>query len=243
MNQTVLSRWTLCRFTVMVSFWLLFSAPVWSSYSAAEPARPITSPEQAFALYGSKVEFDVYRSGRSIGTHRLEFSEEQGMLRVDVEMDLHIRVLAVFNYRYNYQATEWWKEGVLQKLDVQVNDDGELTQMTASLEGDQLRLVEGDETRWLPHDLITTNHWNAAILSQEAVLNTLTGESSQLSVEFLGDTKAPAGLEEVAVRLYRLGGELEDTQTWYDESGRWLGMEFSARDDSRIRLINRTIGG
>ncbi|TVQ70402.1 MAG: hypothetical protein EA373_06730 [Oceanospirillales bacterium] len=221
---------------------MVFSFPTWAAVSSTN-APPIISAEQAFALYGQKIEFDVYRSGRSIGTHRIEFSEEQGMLRVDVEMDLHIRVLAVFNYRYNYQAIEWWKDGVLQRLEVQVNDDGDLTRISAMLEGDQLRLVEGDETRWLPTDLITTNHWNVAILSQEAVLNTLTGESSSLSVEFLGDAKAPAGAEDVAVRMYRLGGELEDTQTWYDENGRWLGMEFSGRDDSRIRLINTSIGG
>ncbi|WP_151669301.1 DUF6134 family protein [Nitrincola schmidtii] len=242
MNQAVFYRQTSFRFVIIAVLWLLITIPVWAAVSASTAPR-ITTPEQVFALYGQKVEFDVYRSGRSIGSHRLEFSEEQGMLRVDVEMDLHIRVLAVFNYRYNYQAIEWWKDGVLQQLEVQVNDDGDLTRLSAFLEGDQLRLVEGDETRWLPNDLITTNHWNIAILSQEAVLNTLTGESSRLSVEFLGDTKAPAGGEEVAVRLYRLGGELEDTQTWYDENGRWLGMEFSARDDSRIRLINLTIGG
>lgn len=219
---------------------LIFSTIAWAS---TVNTSMLASPESVFALYGERLEFDVYRSGRQIGTHRLEFSKEEGRLRVDVEMDLHIRVLAVFNYRYNYRATEWWQEGVLQRLEVRVDDDGSLTQISAQLEGDQLRLVEGEEVRLLPKGMMTTNHWNVAILSQEAVLNTLTGESSQLSVEFLGESSAPAGLVDVPVRLYRLGGELDNTQTWYDQEGRWLGMEFSARDDSRIRLVNRLIGG
>ncbi len=221
---------------------LFFSFLTWS-WSAISSVSPVTSAQQVFDLYGEQLAFDVYRSGRQIGTHRLEFSEDEGMLRVDLEMNLHIRVLAIFNYRYLYRATEWWQDGVLHRLEVNVDDDGSVTRISAHLEGDQLRLVEGDEVRFLPKGMITTNHWNSAILSQQTVLNTLTGESSQLSVEFLGDMHVPAGLEEVPVRLYRLGGELEDTQTWYDQQGRWLGMEFSARDDSRIRLVNRVIGG
>lgn len=224
----------MCRMLCLM-FVLLFSSLTW--------ANTLTHPEQVLSLYGDEVEFDVQRGERSIGTHRLAFSEEQEMLRVDVEMDLEIRFLAVFSYEYLYQATEWWKDGILQRLEVNVNDDGDLMQLSAQLDDDQLRLVEGDTTRFLPKNLITTNHWNSAILSQEAVLNTLTGKASDIAVEFLGDARAPAGTEEVPVRLYRLGGELENTQTWYDEQGRWLGMEFSARDDSRIRLINRSMGG
>lgn len=222
------------RFCCVVLLCFIFSTHSWANVSSAE---------QVIALYGERVEFDVQRNGRSIGSHRVEFSEEQGMLRVDVEMDLHIRVLAVFSYRYLYQATEWWNDGKLEQLEVRVDDDGDVMQLSAILQGDQLKLVEGDDIRMLPSNLITTNHWNSAILTQESVLNTLTGETSSLSVEFLGDTTVPSGLEEVPVRLYRLGGELENTQTWYDDQGRWLGMEFSGRDDSRIRLIKRMMGG
>ncbi|MFN3880834.1 MAG: DUF6134 family protein [Nitrincola lacisaponensis] len=202
-------------------------------------AADLLSPNQVLSLYGERVEFDVQRSGRSIGSHHLIFSEENEQLRVDVEMNLNIRVLGLFSYRYVYQATEWWQQGVLQRLQVWVNDNGDETRITAVAEGDQLRLTEGEQTRWLPGDLLTTNHWNSAILAQQTVLNTLTGESSQLSVEYLGEAQAPVGAQEVPVRLYRLGGELKDTQTWYDSEGRWLGMEFSARDDSRIRLVKR----
>ncbi|WP_417581338.1 DUF6134 family protein [Nitrincola sp.] len=210
---------------------------------ANQLAPEVKTPDQVIELYGGTLVFDVQRSGQTIGTHRLDFSEEQGMLRVDIEMDLRIRFLALFSYEYRYLASEWWQQGQLQRLDVRVDDDGDLTELFARREGEHLQLTQANQSQQLPAELLTTNHWNMAILSQSAVLNTLTGETSQLAVEFLGESTAPAGDKEVPVRLYRLGGELEDTDTWYDEQGRWLGMEFSARDNSRIRLINRYIGG
>ncbi|KGK43135.1 hypothetical protein LH51_02240 [Nitrincola sp. A-D6] len=221
----------------------LFTAGLLGTSSLQANQSESKTPDQVMHLYGDTLVFDVLRSGRTIGTHRLDFSEEQGMLRVDVEMDLNIRFMALFSYQYRYLASEWWSNGQLQRLDVRIDDDGDLTELSAQREGDYIHLVQGSQSRQIPAELLTTNHWNVALLSQSAVLNTLTGEISQLAVEFLGDATAPAGGKEVPVRQYRLGGELEDTDTWYDDQGRWLGMEFSARDDSRIRLINRTIGG
>lgn len=213
------------------------------SLHANQSIPEVNTPDKVIELYGDTLVFDVQRSGKTIGTHRLGFSEEQGMLRVDIEMDLRIRFLALFSYNYRYLASEWWQQGQLQRLDVRVDDDGELTELSARREGEHLLLTQANQSNQLPAELLTTNHWNIGILSQSAVLNTLTGEASQLAVEFLGESMVPAGDTEVPVRLYRLGGDLEDTDTWYDAQGRWLGMEFSARDNSRIRLINRTIGG
>lgn len=229
------------RLFVVTLFMAMFLA---SSLLQANQFKPeLQTPDQVIALYGDKLVFDVQRSGETIGTHRLDFSEDQGMLRVDIEMDLRIRFLAVFSYEYRYLASEWWQQGQLQQLDVRVDDDGELTELSARREGEHLLLTQANQSNQLPAELLTTNHWNIAILSQSAVLNTLTGEASELAVEFLGESMASAGDTEVPVRLYRLGGDLEDTDSWYDAQGRWLGMEFSARDHSRIRLVNRTIGG
>ncbi|WP_409525823.1 DUF6134 family protein [Nitrincola sp. MINF-07-Sa-05] len=194
--------------------------------------------ERAFELYGDKAQFDVYRRDTSIGSHSLTFTQEDGLLRVDVEMALQIRYLALFSYRYLYQATEWWQDDQLIRLEVSVDDNGTSQMISARREGDQL-LVESDEgSRSLESGLITTNHWNRAILDQTQVLNTLTGQISEIQVEMLGNDQVPFGDEVVDAMRYRLGGELIDTDTWYDADGRWMGMEFSATDKSRIRLIS-----
>ncbi|KAA0875694.1 DUF6134 family protein [Nitrincola tapanii] len=197
--------------------------------------------EEALALYGQEQNFEVWRNGRAIGTHQLRFSEENGLLRVDAHMRLHIRALAVFNYHYEYRATEWWQEGRLQRLSVEVNDDGKRESIQAQAEDQGLRVQKAQQQRWLSQDLLTTNHWNPGILEAQEVLNTLTGEASQLAVERLGMKRLQSTQGELEVQKYRLGAELEDTDTWYDAQGRWWGMEFSARDKSRIRVLPKGV--
>ncbi|MBE0509947.1 MAG: hypothetical protein K0A95_00455 [Chromatiales bacterium] len=216
------------------------------SLSAAGHARPDSgalSPEQILALYGEEVVFEVERAGRPIGSHQLRFSREGEQLRVEVEMALQIRFLGIFSYHYRYRASESWQDGRLQSLQVTVDDNGKQQQLMARADGEVLQLEMDGQTRELPAGLLTTNHWHPAILQQQQVLNTLTGEASQIAVHALGEIMVPRAGDLIAARHYRLGGELQDTETWYDDQGRWLGMEFSARDNSRIRLINRQIGG
>ncbi|WP_151704418.1 DUF6134 family protein [Nitrincola alkalilacustris] len=194
--------------------------------------------ERAFALYGDEAQFDVYRRDTPIGEHSLRFSQEDGLLRVDIEMALQIRYLALFSYNYRYQATEWWQDEQLVRLEVNVDDNGTQQVISARREGDQLMVDSENGRLSLESGLITTNHWNRAILDQTRVLNTLTGQVSEIEVETLGQDQVPFGGELVDAMRYRLGGELIDTDTWYDAEGRWMGMEFSATDKSRIRLIS-----
>lgn len=61
-----------------------------------------------------------------------------------------------------------------------------------------------------------------------------TGDVSRLDVQLEAEEQLQVGARQVTALRYRLGGDLDDTLSWYDLQGRWLGMEFSARDGSRI---------
>ncbi|GAB2590914.1 DUF6134 family protein [Nitrincola alkalisediminis] len=233
MNRCVrMRRWQRSLMFILLN--LFIALPVYSSTDEALQAR-----------YAGSALYDVYRDDRLIGTHTLHFAEEGDLLRVDAEMNLQIRFLGMFNYRYLYQATERWHKGELQSLEVRVNDDGKETEIQMQRQGDVLRVSQEGKTHEIEIEgtLLTTNHWNVDILSQQQVINTLTGRLSTLNVERIGEIEVPRGADErVIVPHYRLGGDLKDTETWYDEDGRWLGMEFSARDRSRIRVLSRQIG-
>jgi len=216
---------------IYLSLTLFIALPAYSSTYEAVEAR-----------YSGQALYDVYREERVIGSHELRFTQEGEVLRVDAEMNLHIRFLGLFNYRYLYQATEHWLHGQLQSLVVRVNDDGKETQIQMQRQGDVLIVSKDGKSHEIQGEFLTTNHWNVDVLSEQQVINTLTGELSQLSVERLGQIEVQRGAEQVSIPHYRLGGDLHDTETWYDEEGRWLGMEFSARDRSRIRVLNRQIG-
>lgn len=205
--------------------------------ATTEPLR--RSGIEPLQLYGPTVLYSVERKGKPIGEYRLDFRrvEDQG-LEVDVAMQLQISVFGLFRYDYRYAAQEVWQgSNRLTRLQVKINDDGDIREYHFQRRSDGLYRLEGEHGAVRLGDrLLTSNHWHPQLMQQSQLLNTLTGDVSQLNVELLGEESLALGDHEVLARRYRLGGDLENTLSWYDERGRWLGMEFSARDGSRIRV-------
>ena len=200
-------------------------------------AMPLPMGQQPVDLYGPEALYAVERKGKTIGHYRLQFEQQFDQLQVRVEMALQIRVLALFSYRFEYTAQEQWSsDGQLQRLSVMIDDDGERTEHRIERQNNQLCRVESAGCDPLGQQLLTSNHWHPLLPQQQELLNTLTGEVSQLQVRRLGDERFSLGQQRIDATRYQLGGDLEDTLSWYDQNGRWLGMEFSARDGSRIRV-------
>lgn len=217
---------------ILISALLLATAQIATAQASAPSG--FVSP---LSLYGAEAFYSVERKGKTIGHYRLRFDQQSDRLLVDIEMQLHIRVLALFNYRFEYAAQEQWAaDGQLQRLNVRIDDDGVLTQHYIERQNNQLCRVEAKICEPLGQRLLTSNHWHPHLPQQQQLLNTLTGQVSQLSVTELGRETLQIGDKSIAATHYQLGGDLDDTHSWYDQNGRWLGMEFSARDGSRIRV-------
>jgi hypothetical protein len=212
---------------------LVLAALLWLGSVSAHATGPVTP----LALYGPEAFYTVERKGKTIGHYRLQFEQQPDRLNVNVEMQLQIRVLALFNYRFDYRAQEQWTaDGRLQRLEISIDDDGSLKTHSIQRQQNQLCRVEADNCAPLGEQLLTSNHWHPYLPQQQQLLNTLTGEVSQLNVTELGRDTLQLGDETIVATHYQLGGDLDDTHSWYDQNGRWLGMEFSARDGSRIRV-------
>lgn len=87
-----------------------------------------------------------------------------------------------------------------------------------------------------------TNHWHPIILEQQRVLNTLTGKVNDITVQRVGEDALTLDSATVAATRYRFDGELR-LHSWYDDDGRWLAMDFEARDGSIIEYRCRNCTG
>lgn len=185
--------------------------------------------------YADTVHYDVFRNDEPVGAYSLSFEPSGDALKVAVEMKIATRIFGLFSYDYLYQATEVWQSDSLESLEVRMLTNGDEEAVTAVRQGDRLQVVDpkGRE-RLLPASLLTTHHWLDDILNQPEVLNTINGKASKLSVK--EEQQAVWMIEErpVAIRGFRLGGDLENTLSWYDSEGRWRGMSFKAKDGSTI---------
>ena len=94
-------------------------------------AGPGAATRDVVARYGKSIHFEVYRNDKPVGRHDAIFSEENGFLVIRSTLDLGIRLLFIEAYHYRYEATEYWCDNALVRLEATVNDDGKLRESRA----------------------------------------------------------------------------------------------------------------
>ncbi len=183
--------------------------------------------------------YDILRNGKPVGTHRLEIARRGELTQVRVESKIDVEVLGIRIYRLRYQADETWDALGLLQLDVTADKGGKQLRLSGRRDGRLFTWTTNDGSRRdaaLP--LYPTNHWNAGVLEQEQVLNTLTGVVNQIEIAKLGEERLRLPSASVMADRFRYGGGLR-LESFYDRSGRWLGMRFAADDGSTIEYLCR----
>lgn len=188
-------------------------------------------------LYGDAIRFDVVRNGEVVGEHETRFSEIDGNLVVTSRMTLEIFVLVFPVYAFNYNSVETWKNNQLNSLNVRVLDGGDEVNVRANARNGKLHIVGPDGEALAEDTILSTNHWNASVVQTDQVLNTLTGRVNQVTVQRRDMETLPLPKGNVNAVRYDYDGDLKDTSVWYDQQGRWVKLQFKARDGSTIKYL------
>lgn len=195
-----------------------------------------------FALYGDSIEFGVVRKGEDVGFHRVRFAGSADDLTVVSEFQVAIKFLFLTAYRFDYRSTAQWKEGQLDSLEAEVDDNGDLAKLMARRIGAQYAISSGGLTAETVGPLYPTNHWHAGVTSQSRVLNTLTGRLNEVQIVPAGQDQVRTEKGAVSATRYVTSGEL-NTEVWYDRSGRWVKLRFDGSDGVPIELVCRRCQG
>lgn len=216
--------------TAATGLFLLFLAGILAIFPAAG-ALPAGTTVQAGLQQTSA--YDIFRNDRHIGNHTVTRTELDGQVIVSVVTRIRISLLGIEFYRFEYDAREIWDEAGLLSLSVQVDDDGEQSRLEGKRHDGAFRWASGREQGSHPMPVYPTNHWNAAVLEQDVVLNTLTGKLNRVAITDDGREALLIDENRLSVTRYRYEGQLQ-LISWYDASGRWLAMRFTADDGSVI---------
>ena len=189
-----------------------------------------------FELYGGEIIFDVVREGKRVGTHAVGFQGVPNDLFVTSKFNLKIDILFINAYSFEYSSKANWKDGILHDLSVLVDDNGEKLSLEAKKRSNYLTVSNDQESFQIPLPIYPTNHWNAGVLGQKKVLNTLTGELNNVEIIEKGYEMIETGQGKVKAMRYAYTGDLE-TEIWYDDKKRWVGMEFVGSDGSLIKYL------
>ena len=208
-------------------------------------ARPTELPGPAndpLSLYGEEIHFDVYREGKKVGFHRVRFSGGGRDVAVHSDFRLQIDVLFLTVFRYAYLSEGRWRQGRLDRLNVTLDDDGKRSAIDAVRVGDRLKVEYDGGTYTAALPIFPTNHWNAGVLAQDRVLNTLTGRLNNVRIEPAGRETVATERGDIVATRFVYSGDLA-TEVWYDDIGRWVKMRFNGRDGSPIEYACRRCQG
>jgi len=194
------------------------------------------------ALYGAGIDFDVYRKGEKVGYHRVRFHRDSKDLIVSSRFQLEIGFLYFTAFEYLYEAEGRWRDGQLLHLEAAVNDNGTQLSLAAERSGERIVVRNADGTVTEQAPIYPTNHWNASVLSERRVLNTLTGKINDVRIERRGRETVATEAGEISATRYAYTGDLE-AEVWYDDVGRWVKLRFPARDGSVIEYACRRCQG
>lgn len=194
----------------------------------------ITQSVDPFSLYGNEISFDVFREGEKVGRHNVIFSRISPRdLSVVARLELQVTFLSIPVYEFLYRSSAVWRDGRLKTLNAHIDDDGEIITVRALTTGLGLNILgPKGQVEWRD-SLYPTNHWNARVLSQSQVLNTLNGDISRVQIAATGRERIRAEGTWVQATRYQYSGDI-DTTVWYDDAGRWVKMRFTAKGGSVI---------
>jgi len=194
------------------------------------------------ALYGSGLEFEIRRNGQPVGAHSMTFTPgADKTVNVVARSSIAVRFLGFTAYRFTYDSRSAWRDGRILDLAARTDDDGTISQVGATLNGDRLSVQGPHGTVDAPAATFPTDHWHPGVRGASVVLNTITGGLNQVAMTREGVESVPTGDGPRPAERWRYSGEL-DTTVWYDDAGRWVGLRFAASDGSIIDYVCRRCG-
>ncbi|WP_137176294.1 DUF6134 family protein [Roseomonas sp. AR75] len=170
--------------------------------------------------------FKVIREGKEVGTHRVTFREEGGLLRARSEVRITVTLAGFTVFRYAHETEEAWQGERLVGLASRLEKNGRQSGCEVRAEGDGLRLRGTAGNFLLPAQAAPLTWWRAANFTPGVPL---FDPREGRPVEPRLERRPEAGGQRVTL----VGGE--GAVIVYDARATWVGFETTGEDGSAIR--------
>jgi hypothetical protein len=175
-------------------------------------------------------DYTLHVDGKHAGNANMTIDQQaDGTTTVTCDTSIQVRVL-VKTYKYSYQGREVWKDGRLQRLDSECNDDGQKYRVSAIANGDRLRIrVNNQPERLARGDVWLTSYWTVAHVKSRKdtvpLLDADTGRDLDCRVQFVGAAQLAVAGQVHNVNHYKLSGKVQ-VDVWYDTADRLVRQEW-----------------
>ena len=157
--------------------------------------------------------FKVFCNGSQVGYHEVHVRREDDETDVDIDAHIDVTMAGIEVYRYRHRSHEVWRDGKLEALNSETDDDGDAQSVTVHPGDNGMLVVENNQgTHEVPSDTLPTDLWNPEVLGKRELLDTESGRTLKVQVAQLADGH------------YKMSGDLSLLVDY--RSGHWDGLHF-----------------
>ena len=195
----------------------------------------------------NRIEFDIYRNNKHIGTHIFSFKKSEGQLAVESEINFEIKKLGIVFYRYHVKGTEIYNGGKLIKFNSKTNQNGKKKYVNMKLENEEYTIDGSSYKGKSPVDYLLGTWWNHSIVKATAQISAISGRIIKQKVTFLGKETIELGNKSYDTLLFNFSStdkKLDkdkklNTYVWYDEKTlNWLKASFEKKGKWEYKLVS-----
>ncbi len=169
--------------------------------------------------------FQVYLDRDPIGEHSFQIAPSPSGQQVLSQARFDVNILVFNAFRYRHESRELWRDGCLERIRSNTDENGKSFQVAGERVADTLSLnVNGDAQR-VPGCVATFAYWDPSLLKKTRLLNPQTGELVAARLESEGWESRVMQGRTVQARRYRLRADRLDISLWYTQDGAWIGLE------------------
>lgn len=183
--------------------------------------------------------FKVLLDGKAIGYHVFSINDRESHKELVSEARFNVKLLFITAYRYAHDSREQWRDGCLERIAAQTDDNGERISVNGSQSDRGFLITTGKQSKELEPCVLTFAYWNPRMLEETHLLNPQTGEYVPVRIRHVGsESISVRGVSRTAERFHlagdaKIGGKL-DIDLWYSADKQWLALE-STTDGRRLR--------
>ena len=194
----------------------------------------------------NRVEFDIYRNNKHIGTHIFSFKKSGGQLAVESEINFEIKKLGIVFYSYHVKGTEIYKDGRLIKFNSKTNQNDKHKYVNLKLENGEYTIDGSSYKGKAPTDYELGTWWNHSIVKAKAQISAVSGRIIKQKVTFLGKETIKLGSKSYNTLHYNFSSTDKklkknkklNTDIWYDEKTlNWVKASFNKKGKWEYRLV------
>ena len=194
----------------------------------------------------NRIEFDIYRNNKHIGTHIFSFKRLEGQLAVESEISFEIKKIGIVFYRYHVKGIEIYKAGKLIKFNSKTNQNGKHKYANLKLEDGEYIINGSSYKGKVPEDYLIGTWWNHSIVKAKTQISAVSGRIIKQKVTFLGKETIKFDDKSYNTLHYnfsstdkKLGKDKKlNTDVWYDEKTlNWIKASFNKKGKWEYRLV------